>query len=94
MMTISHAISWGLPQLVFSVLTVLAARRHGLRGLWILSAAAILSLLTKVAITAIMVFSDPIPSGLASLGSGLSLLVFVILVAGLADLAFCHTKQA
>jgi hypothetical protein len=93
----SHAISWGLPQLILAVLIVMAARRHGLIGLWLLASAAILSLCVRVAGTAIMVFGVPKPAGWTSLYADTSvlssILIFLLTILGWAALAFAGIKK-
>jgi hypothetical protein len=92
-MTVSHIMSWGLPQLVIALLVVFAARRYRWIGLRILAAAAILDFLARFTITAFIVFSHPVPYGLASVGSCASTIVFVLAVVGWSMLAFAHTKK-
>jgi hypothetical protein len=91
--TTSHAITWGLPQLILAVLIVLAGRRHRLIGLWFLAATAILSLCVRVAATAIIVFSDPRP-GVAKVNGYAYLLIFLLSIIGWAAFAFIGTKKS
>jgi hypothetical protein len=93
-MTVSHIMSWGLPQLILALLVVFAARRHRWVGLRILAAAAILDFLAKFTITAFIVFSHPVPYGLASVGSWASFIVFILAVVGWFMLAFARPKSA
>jgi len=90
--TTSHAITWGLPQLIFVVLIVIAARRHRLIGLWFLAATAILSLCVRVATTAIIVFSDPRPA-VWTVNGYASLLIFWLSILGWAAFAFIGAKK-
>jgi hypothetical protein len=48
---------------------------------------------TKFTITAFMVFSHPIPNGLASVGSCAFVLIFLLSVVGWAALAFNHPSK-
>ena len=54
--------SWGVPQVILAALLIFAAWRHRLVGLWILAAAAILSLASRVAFLIEMHMSDGKPS--------------------------------
>jgi uncharacterized membrane protein len=92
MNTISHAISWGLPQLIIAVLAVITARRYRWISLRILAAAAILHFFTKFIISAVAAYCDPAPPyGLMTLDSYSGFAVFVLAVVGWSMLAF--TRQ-
>jgi hypothetical protein len=93
-MTVSHILSWGLPQLILALLVVFAARRHRWISLRILAVAAILDFLARFTITAFIVFSHPVPYGLASVGSFASFIVFVLAVVGWSMLAFTRAKKS
>jgi hypothetical protein len=87
--------SWGLPQLILAALMILAAWRHRLAGLWILAAAAILSLVSTVAFLIDMKLSDGKPSEDSTLFlvSYPTMLVWLIIFVGCAVLAFTRPKK-
>ncbi|MGA2870818.1 MAG: hypothetical protein ABSF34_16855 [Verrucomicrobiota bacterium] len=88
---------WGVPQLILAVLGVLAARRHKLPGLWVIAAAAILSLLQRVAL-ALVVLLVPSRGDSARMFAPLNfypgMLIVLIAIVGWAMLAFPRTKKS
>ena len=88
---------WGVPQLILAVLGVLAARRHKSVGLWVIAAAAILSLFQKVALALVVKFvPDRGDSAriFAPLNFYPGILILLIVITGWAMLAFPRTKKA
>jgi hypothetical protein len=93
---LGQVFNWGVPQLFLAVFTVLAARRHKLPGMWLIAAAAILSLFVKVALALLVhLDTDKASSGrvFASLNFYPSLLVLLLAIVGWAKLAFPRTKK-
>lgn len=91
---IGQVFDWGIPQLVIAVLTIVAARRHRLRGMWLVSAAAILSFLLKVILALVVkLIASKADSGriFAPVNFYVQLLTLVVAIIGWTILAFCQT---
>jgi hypothetical protein len=90
---IGQVFNWGIPQLVIAVLAVVAARRHKLRGMWLIAAAAILSFLLKVALALVVsLIASKADSGriFAPVNFYVQLLALVVAIVGWTMLAFCQ----
>ncbi len=97
MSPIGIIISWGGPQLILAVLAAFAARRHKLAGFWVLSAAAILSMIQKIALALIAtLITDRGESGriFASLNFYPSFLISLVSFVGWLMLAFHGRKKS
>ena len=90
---IGQVFNWGIPQLVIAVLTIIAARRHRLRGMWLVSGAATLSFLLKATL-ALVVKLIASKSDSARIFAPVNfygqLLTLVVAIVGWAMLAFCQ----
>ncbi len=91
---IGEIFAWGIPQLVIAALTIIAARRHRLRGLWLVSAGAILSFALKVALVLVvrLVVSKADSARIvAPLNFYVQLFTLVVTIVGWTMLAFGQT---
>jgi len=86
-----EAIAWGIPELIITVLIILAARRHRLAGLKLLAIGAILSLINHVCRT-LLGYTGKITAW-ASVLSDCYLLTLVLMILGWALLAFQSTEK-